>query len=181
MKKNVEFGLLEVKFAPLAANGAFPDFTAENVVSADMIEVDSFTHNEAENTVQEIEWEDLPQKLTLPGNMGGKTITFTSNNVSEDAYKKFKGYKDGADENAGYVVNDPKFDDSQTMAMQYTTKAIAQYPALMHEFTPVLVTVKKTGTTGKNGLPSLQFTCAFQPNFNAAGESIPNHRYKEAE
>jgi hypothetical protein len=180
MEKNVEFGINYIKFAPLAANGVFPDFTASTAVSVDMIVVDSFTHTEEDNTFQEIEWEDIAQKLTLPGSMGKKTITFTSNNVSAEAYKFFKGYSDGTGDNAGYLVNDPNFDDSQNLAMQYVTLPVAQYDAFEHEFTPVLVTVKKTGNTGKNGLPALQFTCTFQPNFDAAGKSIPNHRYKTA-
>lgn len=178
MKKSVEFGIDRVRFALLAENGKFPDFDT-NGKTADLIAVDSFTHSEEDNTTQEIEWEDIDMTLTLPGTVGAKSITFTSNNVSDEAYIFFKNYTTGTGEDAGYIVNDPKSDDSQTLAMQYVTKAIAGYPALIHEFTPVLVTVKKTGTTGRNGLPALQFTCQFQPNFDADGNPIRNHRYKE--
>jgi len=177
MEKKIEWGLDSVKFAPLAAGGAFPNFT--NAVTADMIEMDTFTHTEEDNETNAIQWEDQDTTLTLAGTPGQKSVAFTSNNVSPDAYKFFKQYVEGTGDNEGYMVNNPKSNDSQTLAMRYITRAIGEYPALQYEFTPVLVTVKKSGTTGKNGLPGLSFTCIFQPNFAADGKEIPNMRYKE--
>jgi len=179
MEKMIEWGIESVKFAPLAQSGAFPDFSAAETVTADMIEMDTFTHEEAENGTTEIQWEDMDVTLTLPGSPGKKSITFTSNNTSMEVLKFFKMYKEGTGTNSGYIVNDPKSNDSQTLAMQYVTRAIDNYPALRYEFTPVLVTVKKSGNTSKNGLPGLTFTCVFQPNFDSNGNAIENMRMQE--
>ncbi len=163
MEKNTEFGIDRVKFAPLAANGTFPDFTTSTAVSIGLIAVDSFTHAKEDNTFREINREDISQKLTLPGSGVKKTLIFTSKNVSVEACEFFKG-----------------FDNSRNLAMQYVTIPVARYNAFIHEFTPVAVTVMKTGNTGKNGLPALQFACTFLSNFDAAGKFMPNHRYKTA-
>ncbi|MBK5722425.1 hypothetical protein JGH11_16230 [Dysgonomonas sp. Marseille-P4677] len=180
MAKKVDWGIDSVKFMNVAADGAFPDFDASSGVTlSNLIVIDSFVKTEEANTNTDIEWEETNSKLRLPGSVGTKTIVFESNDLSEEQFKYFKGYKDGTGANAGYIVNDPKSNDTITQAMQLKTRAVGEFPARIHEYTPVLVETKENGTVGKNGLPNLTHTITRQPNYDASGAEIGGHRIKD--
>lgn len=178
----VDWGIDSIKFMNPVGDGSFPNFDATTGVTlTKLIVIDSFVKTEEANSTNDIGWEDTSAKLRLTGDVGARTIVFESNDLSAEQYKYFKGYKDGTGDNVGYTVSDPKSDDTIIQAMQLKTRAISEYPARVHEFTPVLVEVKENGTVGKNGLPNLTFTITRQPNFDENGNELGGHRFKDVE
>lgn len=176
----VDWGIQSIKFMPPVGGGAFPDFNATTGVHLlNLIVIDSYSETEEDNSTNEIEWEDTHAKLILPGSVGKKTIMVQTNDLSEEQYKYFKGYVDGTGQNAGYLVEDPNHNDTTTQAMQVITRAVGDFPARQHEYTPVQVIAKKAGTTGKNGLPNLTLTINRQPNFSSDGGVIGGYRFRD--
>lgn len=174
----VDYGIESIKFAPVVGDGSFPKFeTAENAVSIQMIDIDSFTMEEAENNTTDVEFENF-DILTLTGSQGKKTITFTASDTSGNIGKIFKGYKEGTAGNEGYLVNDPLHTDTSVWAMQVKTKALDEFPAKVYEYTPVSVVVKKTGTIGSNNLGKYTFSITRKPNVDASGNKLSNYREK---
>jgi len=176
----IDYGIESIKFAPLAADGAFPDFDAvSGVISIEMIDIDTVEPVEEANNSVDIEFENA-DNLRLPGTKGIKTIVFTSSDKEDALAKAFKGMKDGETEgnNAGWLVEDPDNDDTSTWAMQITTRALGDFPAKIKQYTPVLVEVKETGVVGKNNIGKYSFNCTRQPNYDAAGKKIGGFREK---
>jgi len=179
-KPKVDWGIDSVKFMNPVGDGTFPNFDATTGVTLmHLIVIDSFVKTEEANTNTDIEWEETSARLRLPGSVGQKTIVFESNDLSAEQFKYFKGYIDGTGANAGYTVETPQGDDTLTQAMQVKTRKIQEYPARVAEYTPVLVEVKENGTVGKNGLPNLTFTVTRQPNYDADGNEIGGHRFRD--
>lgn len=174
----VDYGIDSIKFAPVVADGSFPEFEgAVDAVSIQMIDIDSFTIEEAEDTTTDVQFENW-DIVTLTGAKGKKTISFTASDTSGEIGKIFKGYKEGTDKNLGYLVNDPLHADSSIWAMQVKTKSLDEFPAKVYEYTPVSVVVKKTGTIGSGNLGKYTFTITRKPNVNASGNRLPNYREK---
>jgi len=174
----VDYGIESIKFAPVVGDGSFPDFnTSTDVVNIQMIDIDSFTIDEAENNVTDVEFENF-EIVTLTGSPGKKTITFTVSDTSGNIGKAFKGYKEGKDKNVGYLVNDPLHTDSSIWAMQVKTKSLVDFPAKVYEYTPVLVTVKKSGTIGSSNLGKYTFTVTRKTNTDSTGNKLSNYREK---
>lgn len=174
----VDYGIDSIKFAPVNVDGSFPEFeNAENVVNIQMIDIDSFTIEEAEDATTEVEFENW-DIITLSGAKGKKTMSFTASDTSGNLGKIFKGYIEGTDKNLGYLVNNPLHTDSSIWAMQVKTKSLDEFPAKVYEYTPVSVVVKKTGTIGSGNLGKYTFTITRKPNINASGNRLPNYREK---
>lgn len=174
----VDYGIESIKFAPVVTDGSFPEFeTVEGIVNIQMIDIDSFNIEEAENTTTDVEFENFDM-LTLVGSVGKKTITFTASDTSGNIGKAFKGYKAGADKNLGYLVNDPSHKDTSIWAMQVKTKNLDEFPAKVYEYTPVSVVVKRSGTIGSNNLGKYTFTITRKPNVDVSGNKLPNYREK---
>lgn len=174
----VDYGIDSIKFAPVVGDGSFSDFEqAEDVVSIQMIDIDSFTIEEAEDSTTDVEFENW-DIVTLAGAKGKKTITFTASDTSGSIGKAFKGYKEGAGKNLGYLVNDPLHTDSSVWAMQVRTKSLEEFPAKVYEYTPVSVVVKKSGTIGSGNLGKYTFTITRKPNVDASGNRLSNYREK---
>jgi len=172
----IDYGIEEVVFAPLAAGGAFPNFdTDPKKIVIPMIDIDTVVFNEEQNNNVDLEFENA-DNLRLPGSKGIKSITMTSSEKGPELSKAFRGMKDGEGDNDGWLVEDPDNDDTSTWAMQIKTKALGIYPAKIKQWTPVLVEVKETGTVGKNNIGKYSFTMTRQPNYNAAGEKIGGFR-----
>lgn len=174
----IDYGIEEIKFAPLAANGAFPDFeTAAGSVTIQMIDIDTVEFTEEENTNTDVEFENA-ESIRLPGAVGVKQIVLTSSDKGETIAKAFKGMTDGAEgtPNEGWRVENPDNDDTSTWAMQIRTRALGAFPAKLKQYTPVLVEVKETGVIGKNNLGKYSFTITRQPNYGANNEKLPGFR-----
>lgn len=174
----LDYGIDSIKFAPAVNDGSFPNFdTAADVVKIQMIDIDSFTIEEADDNTTDVQFENW-DVITLAGPKGKKTITFTASDTSGNIGKVFKGYKEGTDKNAGYLVNDPLHADVSIWAMQMKTKALDEFPAKVYEYTPVSVVVKKTGTIGSGTLGKYTFTITRKPNIDASGNKLPDYREK---
>lgn len=176
----IDYGIEEIVFAPLAADGAFPNFdTDPDRIAIQMVDIDSVEPTEESNSNVDVEFENA-DNLRLPGTKGVKTIVFTSSDKSDKIAKAFKGMKAGAtgSDDEGWNVEDPNHDDTETLAMQIKTKALGAYPAKLKQYTPVLVETKETGSIGKNNLGKFTFTVTRQPNYDAAGNKIRGYREK---
>lgn len=174
----VDYGIDSIKFASVLGDGSFPEFEkVQNAVSIQMIDIDSFTIEEAEDSTTDVEFENW-DAITLAGAKGKKTISFTASDTSGNIGKVFKGYKEGTEKNAGYLVNDPLHSDSSIWAMQVKTKSLDEFPAKVYEYTPVSVVVKKTGTIGSGNLGKYTFTITRKTNADASGNRLPNYREK---
>lgn len=176
----IDYGIEEIKFVPLAANGAFPDFeTATGGVTIQMIDVDTVEFTEEANTTTDVEFENA-DSIRLAGSKGPKTIVLTSSDKGEEIASAFKGMTTGSSgsPNEGWRVEDPDNDDTSTWAMQIKTRALGAFPAKIKQYTPVLVEVKETGVVGKNNLGKYSFTITRQPNYGADNEKLPGFREK---
>jgi hypothetical protein len=177
---SVDYGIEYIMFGEAPATGVFPEPGATTGVKlVNLIVMDSYVKEEADDEETDIYWEDVDGVgMTLNGNEGAKTVVFESNDLSAEQYNYFKGYI--TDATTKWTVEDPGF----TLPPQYMemkTRAIDQFKARIHQYTPVKVKVKEAGTTGKNGLPNLTFAIKRQANKDATGKQIGGHRFKDAD
>jgi len=177
-KPAIDYGIEYILFGPHLANGEFPEPGATTGIKlVNLIVMDSYNKEEADDEETDIYWEDVDGVgLTLDGNKGAKTVTFQSNDLSAEQYNYFKGYI--SDPSTKWTTEDPGF----TLPAQYMemkTKAIDEFKARIHQYTPVKVKVKESGTTGKNGLPNLTFAVKRQANKDENGKQIGGHRFKD--
>lgn len=172
----VEFGLSKIRLTAAKADGTFPNFeTATEFKDIQFIVMDSFSEDKADDQTTDISVEDFDSPiLQLTGQKGLRSMSFQSNDLSTEQYQYLFGYTVSTE---GWTVETPGF-VLPVQALQYTTKAIDQYPATVHEYAKANVKVKKTGTTGKNGLPNLQFNITFPANIDPTGVELQNHRLK---
>lgn len=172
----VDYGLKKIRLMPAKSDGTFPAFgSATEFLDVQFIVTDSFQEDKDDDQTTDISVEELDDPiLRLPGERGLKTLTFQSNNLDTPQYEYLFGYiVDGA----GWTVETPDF-VLPPQAIQITTKPIDKYPASVHEYAKADVKVKRTGTTGKSGLPNIQFDITFPANLDIDGKSQPNHRFK---
>lgn len=176
----VDYGIDYILFGKAVSTGVFPEpGAATGVKLVDAIVMDSFTKEEADDEETDIHWENVTGVgLTLNGNEGAKTITFQSNDLSAEQYNYFKGYV--TDTTTKWTEEDPGF-ELPLQYMEVKTRAIDEFPARIHQYMPVKVKVKESGTTGKNGLPNLTFNMKRTVNKDASGKQIGGHRFKNVE
>ncbi len=172
---NVDYGIKEIMLAPATATGAYPDFETEGHVIP-MIVMDSFQQEKEDDQTTDINWEDFDDVgLVLEGVKGKKTITFQTNDLSNDQYK----YLTGASVDTGGWLNEGVAFSLAPQAMQVTTRAIDTFPSKIHQWAKLKVEVKDSGSLGKNGLPNLTLKMTKVANTNAAGKEIAGKRTKE--
>ena len=172
----LDYGIEYIAMGDALPDGEFP--TVEVGAAANKITnivVDSFTRDQEDDQETDVYWEDYDGVgVILKGEKGKKTLTVSSNDMSEEAYKRFLGYKTAG----GWTEEDPSF-TLPPQFVQLKTRAIDIYPARIHQYTPCDVVVKETGTIGKNGLPELQFTITRTANKDAAGKQVKGHRFQD--
>jgi hypothetical protein len=175
----VDYGIEHIKMVAANTDGSFPDFNvATGVKLINLIVTDSFSEDKEDDQETEILWEDQDGiGLVLPGQKGKKTITFQSNDLSAEQYEYFMGYKKTSA--GGWVEETPGF-VLPAQAMEVKTREIDDYPATTHQWAKVKVNVKRTGNTGKNGLPNLTFNVTMLANTTGTGIQVAGHRFKNA-
>ena len=170
----VDYGIEKIVMTPAEADGTFPNFeTATNKAEISLIVLDSFQKDKEDDQTTDIEVEDIDDVfLTLKGRKGKRSITFGTYDLSKEQYKYFLGYEEDDDE----MIEKPGF-VLPPQAMQMTTRTIDNYPAKIHTWAKLDVKVKETGTTGKNGLPNLQFDITLTANLGTGNTELPNHKW----
>lgn len=174
----VDYGIEYIAMGDALADGAFPEVAAgEAANKITNIVVDSFTRSKDDDQTTDIYWEDYEGiGLVLKGEKGKTTLVVRSNDMSETAYQKFMGYKTVG----GWTKEDPSF-VLPPQFVQFKTRAIDVYPARIHQYTPCDVSVRETGTIGKNGLAELEFTITRLSNRKADGVQDGGHRFQDVE
>ena len=176
MAQSVDYGIQSIVMTPALPSGEHPNFTtATPKVLVTLIALDSFSRDKEDDRTTDIEVEDLDDVfLTVRGQKGKRTITFSSYDLSNEQYAYFLGYTEGAN---GEMVETPGF-ELPPQAMQLTTRPIQNYPAKVHSYAKLDVKVKEAGTIGKNGLPNLTFDITVPANIDSSNVEKPNHKWK---
>lgn len=176
MANIVDYGLEFVKLLPANADGSLPDFdTATGVHTINLIVMDSFQEDKDDDQTTDISVEELDDPiLRLNGEKGLKNMTLQSYDLSPEQYAYLFGYTTDAQ---GRLVENPTF-VLPAQALYYKTRPIDNYPSNEHWYAKANVKVKKSGTTGKNGLPNITFDITFPANMDPDGNPLPNHYAK---
>lgn len=169
----VDYGIKSIEFLPALPSGEFQDFdSVAGVKLMKLTVLDSFQEDKDDDQTTDLSVEELDTPiLRLAGEKGLRTITFQSYDLSEEDLAYFMGYKN---EN-GWAVEDPNF-VLPAQAMRLTTRKIDIYPAKEREWAKLDVRVKRAGTTGKNGLPYIQFDITVPANLDNNGKAKPGYR-----
>ena len=161
----VEYGIQEIRLMAANTDGSMPDFDSTDAKVVRLIVIDSFQEDQENDQEVNLYEEGVKYPVsTFISQFGQKTITFQTYDLSQDQLAYLLGY---TFEN-GYIVENPGY-ILPRQAMQLITKPIGAYPAKVREWSRLNVMVKKTGTTGKNGLPYLQLDMKTLANSEMSG------------
>ena len=147
----IEYGIQEIKMTAANADGSFPDFDNNEVKIINLIACDSFREDQEADKETNLFVEDSETPVSTIVEKGAKTITFQTHDLSQEQCMYLMGFTIVD----GYLTENNRF-VLPSQAMRLITKPIDIYPSKIREWAKLDVKVKRTGTVGKNGLPSLQ-------------------------
>lgn len=171
MAKNGVYGIEKFSFADCVENGGYPsayESTLKAIVSG------SLTFNDQAAQTQDVEIEDSEDPYAvLVSSVATKGFTVQTYDLSEANFKDLLGYS--AVDSKGYINEDP----GETVvykAIQIVTKDLDDIPSRTFEWSKMKLTVTRSGSIGKSGLPNLNIECRQMAVFNASGEKVSGHR-----
>lgn len=171
MAKNGVYGIKQFSFADCVANGDYPSDYA-NTLKA--IPTGSLTFNDQAAQTQDIEIEDSEDPYAvLVTSAATKGFTVQTYDLSEDNFKALLGYS--AVDTKGYINESPT-ETEVYKAIKIETQDLDDIPSRTFEWSKMKLTVTRSGSIGKSGLPNLNIECRQMAVFDAKGEKVSGHR-----
>ena len=170
--KNGVYGIEEFSIADPVANGGYPTnfpFKFKAIVSG------SLTFNDSAASTSDVEIEDSEDPYAvLPSSAATKGFTVQTYDLSAETFKAILGYTSSTDSK----WNEELPTDNQIYkAVQIKTKVLDDIPAKVFQFSKMKLTVTRSGSIGKTGLPNLNIEFHQMAVFNASGEKVSGHRW----
>lgn len=173
--KNGVYGIDDFAIADPAANGGYPTrfpFHFKAIVSG------SLSFNDSEASTEDVEVEDSEDPYAvLPSSAATKGFTVQTYDLSAETFKAI----------LGYTSTDGKWNEEQPTeteiykAVQIKTKVLDDIPAKVFQWSKMKLTVTRSGSIGKTGLPNLTINFRQMAVFNASGEKVSGHRWADLE
>lgn len=169
--KNGVYGIDDFAIADPAANGAYPTsfpFKFKAIVSG------SVTFNDSAPSTNDVEVEDSEDPYAvLPSSAATKGFTAQTYDLSPETFKAI----------LGYTSTDNKWNNEQPTetecykAVQIKTKVLDDIPAKVFQWSKMKLTVTRSGSIGKTGLPNLNIEFRQMAVFDAEGNKVSGHRW----
>lgn len=169
--KNGVYGIREFSIADCAENGAYPitfPYKFKAIVSG------SLTFNDAAAGTTDIEVEDLEDPYAvLTSSAATKGFTVQTYDLSEETYKALLNYTKESVWNI-----EPPEETKIFKAVQIITEDLDDIPSKTFQWAKMQLTVTRSGSIGKTGLPNLNVEFRQIAVFDAEGDKISGHRFK---
>ena len=134
----------------------------------------SLTFNDSAASTSDVEIEDSEDPyVVLPSSAATKGFTVQTYDLSSEIFKAI----------LGYTSTDSKWNEELPTeteiykAVQIKTKVLDDIPAKVFQFSKMKLTVTRSGSIGKTGLPNLNIEFRQMAVFNASGEKVSGHRW----
>lgn len=172
MAKNGVFGIKEFALATCVENGGYPTtfpLKLKAIVSG------SLSFNDAAASTSDVEIEDSEDPYAvLTSSAATKGFTVQTYDLSEENFKELLGYT--SDETTNWV-NEKPTETEIYKAVQIITKDLDDIPSKTFQWSKMKLTVTRSGSIGKTGLPNLNIEFRQMAVFDASGEKVSGHRF----
>lgn len=172
MAKNGVFGIRSFSFADCAANGGYPT-SFPNSIKA--IVTGSLTFNDQAASTTDVEIEDSEDPYAvLTSSAATKGFTIQTYDLSPENFKALLNYTDSSDNK--WVEEAPK-ESEVYKAIQIVTEDLDDIPSKTFQWSKMKLTVTRSGSIGKSGLPNLNIECRQMAVFDSSGNKVSGHRF----
>lgn len=171
MAKNGVFGIKSFSFADCVANGGYPtSFT--NTIKA--IVTGSLTFNDQAAQTSDVEIEDSEDPYAvLTSSAATKGFTIQTYDLSKENFESLLGYTaDGSK-----WENEAPTENECYKAIQIVTKDLDDIPSKTFQWSKMKLTITRSGSIGKSGLPNLNIECRQMAVFDSQGDKVSGHRW----
>lgn len=171
MAKNGVYGVKSFSYADCAANGGYPT-AFDKLLKA--IVTGSLTFNDQAAQTEDVEVEDTEDPYAeLTTSAATKGFTVQTYDLSKENYEELLGYT--TDEKKW--SNESPTENTIFKAIQIVTKDLDDIPSRTFQWSKMKLTVTRSGSIGKSGLPNLNIECRQMAVFDAKGEMVSGHRW----
>lgn len=175
MAKNGVFGLESFSFADCVENGGYPTQWSDKIkaiVSGSL----SFNDQAAQTSDVEIEDSEDPYAV-LTTSAATKGFTLQTYDFSEENFTKLLGYtKDDGSSGKNNWLNELPQETEIYKAVQIVTKDLDDIPSRTFQWSKMKLTITRSGSIGKSGLPNLNIEFRQMAVFDAQGNKKSGHR-----
>lgn len=174
--KNGVYGIKSFSFADCVENGGYPTSWKNNlkaIVSGSL----SFNDQAAQTSDVEIEDSEDPYAVLTTG-AATKGFTVQTYDLSEDNFKDLLGYtQDAGSGNKNKWMNELPRETEVYKAIQIVTKDLDDIPSKTFQWSKMKLTITRSGSIGKSGLPNLNIECRQMSVFDTEGNAKSGHRW----
>lgn len=171
MAKNGVFGIKTFSFADCVANGGYPT-TFPNSLKA--IVTGSLTFNDSAASTSDVEVEDSEDPYAvLTSSAATKGFTIQTYDLSKENFESLLNYT--SDDKKW--ENEAPTENECYKAIQIVTKDLDDIPSRTFQWSKMRLTITRSGSIGKSGLPNLNIECRQIAVNDAQGERVSGHRW----
>lgn len=172
MAKNGVFGIKSFGFADCVANGGYPTAFANKLKA---IVSGSLTFNDQAAQTSDVEIEDSEDPYAvLTTSAATKGFTIQTYDLSKENFEALLGYTADSD---GTWENEAPTENEVFKAIEIVTKPLDDIPSKTFQWSKMKLTVTRSGSIGKSGLPNLNIECRQMGVYDASGEKVSGHRW----
>ena len=171
MAKEGVFGIKEFAIAEPAANGAYP---TEFPYKFKAIVTGSLTFNDSAASTTDVEIEDSEDPYAvLVSSAPTKGFTVQTYDMSKDTYEQLWGFQ----QDAKKWNNEAPTESEIYKAVQIITKDLDDIQSKTFQWSKMKLTVTRSGSIGKSGLPNLNIEFRQLAVFDSQGVKVSGHRF----
>lgn len=178
MAKNGVYGLEAFNFAECVANGGYPTEWSDKIKA---VVSGSLSFNDQAAQTQDVEVEDSEDPYAvLTTSAATKGFTLQTYDLSEDNFTKLLGYtKDAGSSGKNTWLNELPQETEVYKAVQIVTKTLDDIPSKTFQWSKMKLTITRSGSIGKSGLPNLNIEFRQMAVFDSNGDKKSGHRWIE--
>ena len=172
MGKNGVYGIEKFSFADPVANGGYPSAFTNSIKA---IVTGSLTFNDQAASTTDVEIEDSEDPyVVLTSSAATKGFTIQTYDLSPENFKALLNYTDSSDRK---WYEEAPTESEVYKAIQIVTKTLDDIPSKTFEWSKMRLTVTRSGSIGKSGLPNLNIECRQMAVFDTNGNKVSGHRF----
>lgn len=174
--KNGVYGLESFSFADCVENGGYPTTWSDKIKA---VVSGSLTFNDQAAQTSDVEIEDSDEPYaTLKTSAATKGFTLQTYDLSEEIFTKLLNYtKDEGTGGKNAWYNELPQEIEVHKAVQIVTKKLDDIPSKTFQWAKMKLTITRSGSIGKGGLPNLNIEFRQMAVFDAKGDPKSGHRW----
>lgn len=174
--KNGVYGLESFSFADCVENGGYPTTWSDKIKA---VVSGSLTFNDQAAQTSDVEIEDSEEPYaTLKTSAATKGFTLQTYDLSEDNFTKLLNYtKDEGTGGKNAWYNELPQEIEVYKAIQIVTKKLDDIPSKTFQWSKMKLTITRSGSIGKGGLPNLNIEFRQMAVFDTKGDPKSGHRW----